>query len=207
METIKGIRIILHNENEIKENVFFGFDDENKENLSLSIVKEFEEIYFNDDEHYIYYGFINSLYNDIKINEWKKRYEGTIEAVNIEWEIILEYFDGKIVSYSGKNAFPDNFNDFIKLCYEVEIFYDYNEYDYKDLENIQNDSDYDKFLEEVELLESVIKCPKCDSNNIYHVSPLGYTFLCGQCGDNFEYTIDDLSKDLQKSKKDNKKIN
>ena len=46
---------------------------------------------------------------------------------------------------------------------------------------------YDKFIDEVHELEGVIKCDKCGSDDSYHSDPFGYTFLCGKCGNIFEY--------------------
>lgn len=46
---------------------------------------------------------------------------------------------------------------------------------------------YDGFVNEVHELEGVIKCDKCNSDNTHHSNPFGYTFLCGNCGNVFEY--------------------
>jgi len=47
---------------------------------------------------------------------------------------------------------------------------------------------YDDFLNEVGEMEATKKCPKCKSNNIYHVDPFSYCFMCGTCGHTWKST-------------------
>lgn len=53
---------------------------------------------------------------------------------------------------------------------------------------MKNKGWYDDFLNEIQNMEATKKCPKCKSNNIYHVDPFSYAFMCGHCGHTWKAT-------------------
>lgn len=45
-----------------------------------------------------------------------------------------------------------------------------------------NIKSYNRFLNEIDEIEEILKCNKCKEKNMYHCDPESYTFLCGSCG-------------------------
>lgn len=47
------------------------------------------------------------------INRWEKHYENTKDVImdGTQWKLQIEYINGEIREYTGKNEFPYNFED------------------------------------------------------------------------------------------------
>lgn len=58
--------------------------------------------------------FLNGL-RDIHIGEWKQHYNDPCVMDGTQWELTIEYADGKKIDYDGSNAYPFSFDAFREL--------------------------------------------------------------------------------------------
>ena len=73
----------------------------------------------------------------------------------------------------GKNDVPTEILLKLSKIYDVNIDYILGK------TNIKN---YEKFINEIKIIEENNKCNYCNSKNLVHVNPLDYDFLCTKCG-------------------------
>jgi len=126
--------------------------------------------------------FISKAVEDINILSWNNEYRPTETILDgEEWKITIHIENDEDIEIFGINAYPDNFADFIILCTEFN-FGPYELVDNEASYDLGVEEWYDDFLEEIEELESKLLCPKCSSDYMVHTDPMGYTFLCGDCG-------------------------
>jgi hypothetical protein len=127
---------------------------------------------------------IDKLVNEIMVFTWDNYYSNDHVLDGEEWRVTLHYKSGRTRSFSGMNAYPTNYDDFIKLCKEYDFAFDDSYYDFEDSDSTPW---YDDFLEEIRKLEGILICPECESDYVVHANPMGYDFMCGNCGHNFIY--------------------
>jgi ribosomal protein S27AE len=163
---------------------YFGFDEDGE------IIKEATEptmMFSLGGTKEEFENFISRAIEDINILSWKNEYRPTETVLDgEEWKITIHVENDDDIEIFGINAYPGNFVDFIVLCTE----FNFGPYDLVDDETSYDlgvEEWYDDFLEEIEELESKLLCPKCSSDYMVHTDPMGYTFLCGDCGNVYEY--------------------
>lgn len=182
---------------------YFGFDDSLEELYIEEGLDSFYRADFDDTEHFIFGEFIKAIFEKALIETWDDYYHNQEILDGVEWKVTVHYKDGSEKVYQGLNKFPSNFQDFIDVCKQYDFaFFD----DQDDIEFEEDDRFpfYDDFLEEVHTLENQIKCPECDSDYIVHANPLSYEFMCGSCGNNFEYKNGKYAKEFQEDLDKNK---
>jgi len=163
---------------------YFGYDDDGE------IIKEATEptmMFSLGGTKEEFDSFIKKAIEDINILSWNNEYRPKETVLDgEEWKITIHIKNDGDIEIFGMNAYPDNFVDFIVLCTE----FDFGPYELIDDEasyHLGVEEWYDDFLEEIEELESKLLCPKCSSDYMVHTNPMGYTFLCGDCGNIYEY--------------------
>jgi hypothetical protein len=185
MSEIKGITVYRHAFMHGSETHYFGYDEDGKD---VVIESDLDGLLmgrnFDDEEKHEFHEFINKLVNDIMIFTWDNYYENRDILDGSEWHVSLHYKSGRKRSFSGMNAYPSNFNDFVKLCRAYSFAFDDGNYHFDDSHNTPW---YDDFLEEIRKLEGILICPECESDYVVHTNPMGYDFMCGNCGHNFIY--------------------
>ncbi len=67
--------------------------------------------------------FLNTLYLDLLIHEWKSEYYNFNIFDGTQWEVSIALENGSTVKYRGSNDFPVYWNDFIKLINPFTEFY------------------------------------------------------------------------------------
>lgn len=201
MSNIKGITVYRHFFMQGQETHYFGYDEENE---FLGINSDLNGIMmgttFNEEEKYIFEEFVDKLINQIMIFTWDNYYRDYAVDDGEEWKVTVHYKSGRTRSFSGMNAYPSNYEDFVNLCRSYDFAFDENNYDFEDIEESTR---YDDFLEEIDELESTLLCPNCDSDYVVHTNPMGYDFMCGSCGHNFEYNQGRHKKDFEDDEKKN----
>jgi hypothetical protein len=163
---------------------YYGYDEEGE------VIKEATEpnvMYSLGGTKEQFKSFISEAVEVINILSWSDEYKPSKTVLDgEEWKITIHIENEENIEILGMNAYPDNFVDFIILC---------NKYDFGPYELVDDESSYDlgveewydEFLEEIEELQSKLLCPECSSDYVIHTDPMGYSFMCGSCGNNFEY--------------------
>jgi len=163
---------------------YFGYDEDGE------IIKEATEptmMFSLGGTKEEFESFVTKAVEDINILSWKNEYRPTETVLDgEEWKIIIHIENDDDIEICGINAYPDNFADFIVLCTEFN-FGPYELVDDETSYDLGVEEWYDDFLEEIEELKSKLICPKCSSDYMVHTDPTGYTFLCGDCGNVYEY--------------------
>ncbi|PKK99789.1 MAG: hypothetical protein CVV57_01675 [Tenericutes bacterium HGW-Tenericutes-2] len=127
MMNIKGITYKIHHFSSHKETHYFGYDansimimssDSINDILKFPMIDQFE--YHHNRETSItvdnFEKFINHLLTKLHILNWNEFYCDQDVLDGQSWEVILHYDSGKTKSFEGVNAYPENFNHFIRVC-------------------------------------------------------------------------------------------
>jgi hypothetical protein len=163
---------------------YFGFDENGE------VIKEATEptmMFSQSGTKEEFELFIRKAVEEVNILSWANEYKPTETILDgEEWKITIHIENDDDIEMFGINAYPDNFDEFIILCRE----FDFGPYELIEDEGSYNlgvEEWYDDFLEEIEEIESKLLCPKCLSDYMVHTDPMGYSFLCGDCGNVYEY--------------------
>jgi hypothetical protein len=200
MSEIKGVTVYRHAFMHGTETHYFGYDEDGED---VVIDSNLDGIlmgtHFSDDEIHEFHEFIDKLVNEIMIFTWDNYYSNDHVLDGEEWRVTIHYKSERTRSFSGMNEYPSNFDDFVKLCKAYDFaFEDDNNYDFDESNEI---TWYDDFLEEIDELEGILICPECDSDYVVHTNPMGYDFMCGNCGHNFEHKDGRHKKDFENEEK------
>ena len=128
MRIIKGITVYKHIYMGRQSTYYFGYNENNEivktcDPLSMMLEPEFQ-IDLNKE----YNEFIAKLVNDINIFSWKNEHMNYATNDGEEWRITIHYKSGRTRNFFGMNAYPLNYNEFVKLC-NLYNFANYNEED------------------------------------------------------------------------------
>lgn len=201
MSEIKGVTIYRHAFMHGTETHYFGYDEDGDD---IVIESDLDGILmgtkFSDSEKNKFHEFIDKLINKIMVFTWDNYYSNEDVLDGEEWRVIIHYKSGRTRSFSGMNAYPSNFDDFVKLCKAYDFAFDGSNYDFEEFDSILW---YDDFLEEVHELERTLICSECESDYVVHTNPMGYDFICGECGHNFIYENGKHKNDFENEVKKN----
>jgi hypothetical protein len=201
MSEIKGVTVYRHAFMHGTETHYFGYDEDGEDVvIDSNLDGIFMGIHFSDDETHEFHEFIDKLVNEIMIFTWDNYYSNDHVLDGEEWRVTIHYKSGRTRSFSGTNAYPSNFDDFVELCKGYDFAFDDNNYDFDESNEI---TWYDDFLEEIDELEGTLICPECDSDYVVHTNPSGYDFMCAGCGHNFEYKDGKHKEDFENESKRN----
>lgn len=179
------------------ETHYYGYDGDN------DIIKR--SVFYGDSIEYLntddmddvktFNAFINELKYDLWLFEWHRHYENHGVIDGVEWRITLHYKSGRTRSFSGVNAYPSDFDQFLSICkkYNFAQVYEHQFIDEPDLPW------FDDFLTEVSQLEDSLVCPSCETLGLVHVNPFGYDFLCTTCGHEYAYELGKHSKEISEA--------
>ena len=182
---------------------YFGFDDLLEDLFIEAGIDFIIRTDFDDSEHFIFDEFIKAVFEKALIETWDDYYHNQEILDGVDWKVILHFKDGTEKVYQGLNKFPSNFQDFIDLCKQYDFAF-IDDIDNFEIEENNRFPFYDDFLQEVHTLENQIKCPECESEYVVHTSPLGYDFMCGDCGHIFIYEKGKYAKEFQEDLEKNK---
>lgn len=92
-------------------NIVVKVDGQQVEYYKKHVTGELKPFYeFGDKSDFL------EAFSCLQVGKWKKRYAISERSLNLRnWELSIKFSDGKQITYSGKNAYPENFSALDKL--------------------------------------------------------------------------------------------
>jgi hypothetical protein len=124
MSEIIGVTLYRHSFMYGSENHSFGLDGEGI-SIHSDLNGTITAMEFGENEKHFFHEFVDRLINEIMIFKWDKNYSDDY-LDGEEWRLTIIYRSGRSRSFTGMNAYPSNYVNFIQLCKEYNFaFEDY----------------------------------------------------------------------------------